>query len=138
MLSSDTRYMDPAEPVIANRLRHEDIVWLATVRPDGSPHVTPVWFVFDDGTWWIGCNAGSVKVRNCRDQPMVSLALDDGRRPVVAEGAVRVHTAEFPDAAVALLARKYDGWDITADDGSGPRALIEVRTTRWLLRGDAQ
>jgi hypothetical protein len=24
------------------------VIWLTTLRPDGSPHVTPTWFVADD------------------------------------------------------------------------------------------
>jgi hypothetical protein len=39
---------------------------------------------------------------------------------------------------VSAFAAKYDGWDVEADDGTGPRALIEVATTRRLLRGVAQ
>ena len=28
------------------RLRTEANVWLATMRPDGRPHVSPIWFVW--------------------------------------------------------------------------------------------
>jgi PPOX class probable F420-dependent enzyme len=125
-------------PEIERRLLDEEIVWLSTVRADGSPHVTPVWFVFDAGTWWIGCNAQSVKVRNCRVRPAVALALEGGRVPIVAEGVASVSIAEFPGEIVAAFARKYGGWDVATDDGTGVRALIEVPTSRWLLRGVAQ
>ena len=29
-------------------LEEEAVVWLSTVRPDGTPHIVPVWF------WWDG------------------------------------------------------------------------------------
>ena len=32
---------------IAQRLRDDLIIWLATVRPDGRPHLVPVWFLWD-------------------------------------------------------------------------------------------
>ncbi|MEU7754973.1 pyridoxamine 5'-phosphate oxidase family protein [Micromonospora sp. NPDC049171] len=40
---------------VALRLSREWNVWLCTLRRDGSPHLTPVWFVYADETWWIGC-----------------------------------------------------------------------------------
>lgn len=129
--------MATAVPGIERRLRDEPIAWLATVRADGSPHVTPVWFLYRHGTWWVGCAASSVKARNCRARPAVALTLQDGRAPVVAEGTATVRTAGFPADVVAAFAEKYDGWDVRAD-GAGARALIEVPTTRWLLRGVAQ
>ncbi|GGM01893.1 hypothetical protein GCM10012279_19490 [Micromonospora yangpuensis] len=116
------------------RLADERNVWLCTLRGDGSPHVTPVWFVYLDCVWWIGCDGRSVKVRNVRADPRVSLALEDGVAPVVAEGAARVHHADFPAPIVTAFAGKYAGWDIRGDD----RVLLEVPVRRWLLAGTAQ
>ncbi len=124
---------------VADRLARERNVWLCTLRPDGSPHVTPVWFVHTDGVWWIACEGRSVKARNVTADPRVSLALEDGVHPVVAEGEARVHHAAFPPAIVAAFAEKYAGWDIrqpvTTD---GDRVLLEVPVRRWLLAGTAR
>lgn len=128
---------NPAQE-IEQRLSDEMIAWLSTVRADGTPHVTPVWFVHENGTWWIGCNASSVKARNCRSRAAVALALEDAGSPVVAEGLAEVRLRDFPPRVVAAFAQKYDGWDVRAEDGTGDRALIEVVTTRWLLRGVAR
>lgn len=89
--------MDPAHSV-ATRLATERCVWLATTRPSGTPHLVPVWFVHDttSATWWISTGARSVKVRNMTRQPEVSLALEDGTSPVVAEGTARIHPPPFP------------------------------------------
>ncbi|MBD0738448.1 pyridoxamine 5'-phosphate oxidase [Streptomyces sp. CBMA29] len=111
---------------------------MCTVRPDGSAHVTPVWFVYADERWWIGTDEGSAKVRNAAAEPRVSLALEDGRKPVVAEGDATLTHGGFPPEIVAAFAAKYD-WDVTAptrpDRG---RVLMEVRVRRWLLAGTAQ
>ncbi|MEU9514109.1 pyridoxamine 5'-phosphate oxidase family protein [Micromonospora sp. NPDC048169] len=124
---------------VADRLARERNVWLCTLRPDGSPHVTPVWFVHTDGVWWVACEGRSVKARNVTADPRVSLALEDGVHPVVAEGEARVHHAAFPPAIVAAFAEKYAGWDIrqpvTTD---GDRVLLEVPVRRWLLAGTAR
>ncbi|WP_030206765.1 TIGR03618 family F420-dependent PPOX class oxidoreductase [Streptomyces sp. NRRL S-87] len=121
------------------RLAEERNVWLCTVRPDGSAHVTPVWFVYADGTWWIGADAGSVKVRNVRAEPRVSLALEDGRFPVVAEGVAVLHSDDdgFPAPVVTAFREKY-GWDVGARRPEDRRVLLEVPVRRWLLAGTAQ
>ncbi|EFG65125.1 conserved hypothetical protein [Streptomyces sp. SPB074] len=122
----------------AARLAGERNVWLCTVRANGTPHVAPVWFVHDAGRWWIGTDERAVKVRSIRTTPRVSLALEDGDRPLVAEGTARVLTAPFPPRVVTAFHEKY-GWDVSAErPGSGARLLLEVRTLRWLLAGTAQ
>lgn len=124
---------------VAARLATEQGVWLVTKRRSGPPHVTPVWFVFDQSrsTWWISTGARSVKTRNIADRPEVALALEDGMHPVVAEGVARIHQAPFPCSMIEAFARKYDGWDITVPDAPGDiRVLLEVTTQRWLLHED--
>ncbi|MEU1785159.1 pyridoxamine 5'-phosphate oxidase family protein [Streptomyces sparsogenes] len=108
------------EPGSAVRLRlaEEKNVWLCTVRPDGSAHVTPVWFVYQSSRWWIGSDYSSVKVRNVLKEPRVSLALEDGRFPVVAEGDASLIRGGFPHEVVTAFEQKY-GW-----------GRIRSRTTR--------
>ncbi|MFI6638869.1 pyridoxamine 5'-phosphate oxidase family protein [Streptomyces sp. NPDC050504] len=125
---------------VRERLAEEPNVWLCTVRPNGSPHVTPVWFVYghESSRWWIGSDLGAVKVRNVLADPRVSLALEDGRHPVVAEGDATVLRGGFPPDVVDAFRRKY-GWDVTVPERpGGSRVLLEVRVRRWLLAGTAQ
>ncbi|MEU1083992.1 pyridoxamine 5'-phosphate oxidase family protein [Streptomyces sp. NPDC005908] len=128
---------DPG-PAVRTRLAEERNVWLCTVRPDGSAHVTPVWFVYGRSRWWIGADERAVKVRNVRAEPRVSLALEDGRSPVVAEGDATVILDAFPREVVAAFREKYR-WDVAAPTSPGSaRVLLEVRVRRWLLAGTAQ
>lgn len=127
--------MDAPSAGVEQRLRDERVVWFVSVRADGSPHVTPVWFVFDAGTWWVATAARNVKVRNVEHHGRVSLALPGTDRPLVAEGRARVHRADFPVAVTRAFAAKYDGWDIASDEPDGPRVLISTETDRWLLDG---
>jgi len=129
----------PIPPAVEDRLARERNVWLCTLRRDGSPHMTPVWFVYADGVWWIGCEGRSVKARNVAADPRVSLALEDGVHPVVAEGVARLHRADFPPAIVAAFAEKYGGWDIRQPvTPDSERVLLEVPVRRWLLAGRAR
>ena len=130
--------LERPEPAVLERLATEKNVWLCGVRPDGSPHVTPVWFVFLQDCWWIGVDSGAVKVRIIEKNPRVSLALEDGRSPVVAEGDVQLHRDGFPVEVTAAFAAKYE-WDVTVPDRpDGARVLLQVHVRRWLLSGVAQ
>lgn len=124
---------------IRDQLERAKNAWMCTLRPDGSPHLTPVWFVYRADVWWIGSGRRNVKVRNVVADPRVSLALEDGGAPVVAEGIARVHDRDFPEDIVAAFAEKYDGWDVTAVvQPGGDRVLLEISVGRWLLAGAAQ
>lgn len=122
---------------VLHRLERAGIAWFATVRPDGSPHLTPVWFLYRTGAWWIGSAGRSKKVRNLSVDGRVSLALQGGGAPVVAEGIAIIHRANFSPEIVAGFAGKYDGWDVTSAEPDGPRVLLEIPVTRWLLSGTA-
>ena len=55
---------------------------LATVRKDGSPHVVPIWFDFDrNGDAIFVTQADSLKARNIRRDPRVSIAVDIQEMP---------------------------------------------------------
>lgn len=68
------------------RLREDRVVWLATVRPDGRPHVVPRWGAWLDGAWWYDGSPDTVHVRNLRGDPRCVLHLPDGDDVVVLEG----------------------------------------------------
>jgi PPOX class probable F420-dependent enzyme len=126
--------------VVRGRLERERNAWLCTLRPNGTPHLTPVWFVFANDTWWISSGEWNRKIVHLAADPRVSLALEDGVSPVVAEGKAILHRdrGEFPPEIVAAFADKYDGWDITQPEKAGERVLVEVPVSRWLLAGTAQ
>ena len=44
---------DGIDDALAERLHTEKNVWLCTVRSDGSPHLTPIWFVHHDDAFWV-------------------------------------------------------------------------------------
>jgi PPOX class probable F420-dependent enzyme len=62
-------------------LREDVVVWVTTVSPGGQPSPNPVWFLWDGGaTLRMFCAPDSVRVRNIRDNPRVSLNFGgDGR-----------------------------------------------------------
>ena len=80
---------NPKDAHIDERLRAEPIIWLATTRPDGRPHLVPVWFFWDGETITIYSQPNNRKMRNLQHNPHVSLALntaDEGDDVVIVEG----------------------------------------------------
>ena len=121
----------------ASRVSKARIGWLTTLRPDGSPHTTPVWFVFDEKSIWIATGHRNVKVANVRSDPRVSIAIDgSAAAPLVAEGNAELMDVAATDrGVVAAFAEKYDGWDIGDESVDGARVVVRVIVSRWLLAG---
>ncbi|MCX4879011.1 MULTISPECIES: PPOX class F420-dependent oxidoreductase [unclassified Streptomyces] len=66
---------------------------LSTVRADGSPHVTPIWFVLDGDELVFNTAKTSVKGRNLARDGRAALCIDDDRPPfdfVVLQGRARI------------------------------------------------
>lgn len=49
---------------------------LATLNGDGSIHLTPVWYLFEDGRFFVSTSSSSRKVRNILARPEASLVVD--------------------------------------------------------------
>jgi PPOX class probable F420-dependent enzyme len=60
-------------PALATRLETEHLLWLTTVRADGIPQPTPVWFLWRDGKFLLFSQPTAYKVRNMRSNPNVTL-----------------------------------------------------------------
>ena len=105
---------DPGQAHTAERLRKETILWLASVRADGRPHLAPVWFLWEGEAILIFSKPEQQKIRNIRQNPAVTLALDtadDGEDVLVLEGVATL--VDDPDLTTALpaYASKYPhGW----------------------------
>jgi general stress protein 26 len=91
--------------------------WLATVRPDGRPHVAGIGALWVDGTFYFTSGPGTRKSRNLAENPncVISASLKDF--DVVVEGTA----AKVTDAAtLEKLAEHYaaQGWPARAEDGA--------------------
>ena len=84
----------------AGRLSSDRVGWLTTVRPDGTPQSSPIWFLWD-GAEFLIYSLESPRVRNIERQPRVSLNLDGnglGGDIVVVEATARIDPT-IPSAA---------------------------------------
>lgn len=104
-------------------------IWFASVRPDGRPHLVPVWFVWHAGKIFISTEAGSVKSHNLQHNPKVALALEDGQNPVICEGRAAHIMPPYSADLLAAFFQKY-AWDVPAD--AQYNQVIEVVPAKWL------
>jgi len=87
---------------------------LATLMPDGSPQVTPVWFDVANGRVRVNTAKGRVKARNMQDGSPVALSILDPDNPyryMQIRGRVVRETEQGADAHIDALAKKYLGKD---------------------------
>ena len=102
------------DPQIEQRLQTERNIWLATTRPNGNPHLVPIWFVWQAHKIYICTGSNSVKARNLAANPNVELSLEDATIPIVIEGQAR-SIEPVGRSVVEAFQRKFD-WDITTDN----------------------
>ena len=83
---------------------------LATIMPDGSPKVTPVWFDYTGGMIRVNTAKGRVKARNLREGAAVALSIMDPDNPyryIQIRGRVKRVVEQGADQHIDSLAKKY-------------------------------
>lgn len=117
----------------AERLTRSHDYWVATIWPDGRPHVMPVWGVWLDGGLWFSSGIRSRKARNISADRRCVVTTDDALQPVVLEGlaeimSTRREIAMFLEASNAKYATDY-GIDFL---DPAVNATIRIRPT-WAM-----
>jgi PPOX class probable F420-dependent enzyme len=87
-------------------------LFLATLMPDGSPQVTPVWFSADETHILVNTAKGRVKEKNMRARPQVAMVIQDPSTPyryLQIRGRVDGITEVGGDEHINALSLKYDG-----------------------------
>ncbi len=118
---------------LGNNLRkkfaEESIIWMATIRSDGRPHLVPIWFVTDGEYVYIRTMSKSVKYRNLLENPAVSVSMQDGSKPIIGEGKM---TAHFPPGDREDIDRLFDDKYDWTDYDSAYDVICEFRMDKWI------
>jgi len=113
------------------------VVRVATVGPDGAPHVVPLWFVWEPEALYMSVRGSSRTVANVRSDPNVALLLDAGQSWVELAG-VEVHgKAELLEPSHPDLRRPISKWHDKYRlllSGGGFRRFTEAIPELWFLR----
>jgi PPOX class probable F420-dependent enzyme len=105
---------------------------IATVQPDGSPQVTPVWFDYANGRVRVNTAKGRVKARNMQVGALVALSImdpDNAYRYVQVRGKVARMTEEGARAHIDTLSRKYIGKEYPWSRPGEVRIMYEIEPT---------
>ena len=100
------------------RLEGAMLYWLATVRPDGRPHVMPLLGVWVDGALHFVAGATTRKARNLERESHRVITADSQGLHLVLEGeAATVRDEEELHRVAGVYASKYD-WQVAVRDGA--------------------
>jgi hypothetical protein len=88
------------------RLRSAPVYWVATVRPNGRPHVTPIWGVWVDGAFWMEGGPRTRRFQNLAQNPATVVTIERGDDALILEGDADL-VAELDDALVERLLAAY-------------------------------
>ena len=116
------------------RLERARNYWVATTRPDGTPHAAPVWGVWVAGSLYFGTGRGSVKGRNLAHSPELVVHLESGDDVVILEGEVEeVRDRPSFGAIDAAYRAKYGmGVAEAGDDGAVWYVVRPRKAHAWL------
>ena len=107
---------------------------LATLMPDGSPQVTPVWIDFEGELVLVNTARGRQKDKNMRRDPRVAMAIIDPENPyryLEIRGRIAEITEEGADAHIDKMAKKYLGADkYPYRQPSETRVIFKIRPER--------
>lgn len=120
-------------------IRGANFAHLATLMPDGSPLVTPVWVDLEGDRLLVGTGEGSLKAKNTRRESRVALSIVAFDNPYV-EVQLRGRVAErWKDAEFKIMDRlsfKYTGEEFPMRQNPAERVVLVIeveraRFTRW-------
>ncbi len=89
--------------------------WLTTINPDGSPHVTGVGALWEDGAFWFETGRRTRKATNLTRDPRCALSVSTAEFDLIVEGeATKVRDPRTVEKMAALWAA--GGWAATVDE----------------------
>jgi len=125
-------------------LRRPLVVAFTTIRSDGSPQASPIWFEYDEGRFYCWVDADSVKARNIRKNPSVALCIathDEPHKYVLAEGHCEIVREGVADRAYSISTRYYGaerGREFASETmASGNSVLLVTTPTRLITESAA-
>jgi PPOX class probable F420-dependent enzyme len=128
-------------PGVEEYLRGAHVAALATVRPDGRPHVVPVWYEYDGREFTINCFRDTQKQKNIAWKGFAALSVFSDAIPyqqVTVEGRARVGSA-LDNVWRERVAMRYlgetAGRAYTNDTADMDVVAVHLRPMKWHVEG---
>lgn len=109
--------------------------WLATLMPDGTPQLTPVWVDAEGDDVIVNTPEGTVKLANMRRDSRVAVAIEseeDRYRTLSVRGTVMGFETEGAEEHISRLSLRHDGKPWEVSDGEH-RIRVRIRPDRAVL-----
>lgn len=127
---------------ILEKIEKAYYVWLTTVRADGTPQPTPIWFIYENGTLLFYSQPNKQKLLNIAKNPKVTLSYNHdeiGEDFFVITGQAKIEENPVPAHRNAAYLAKYAdgiqrlGW---TPEGMAADYSVAVRVTPNRVRGE--
>jgi len=123
-------------------LQERRIASVATISPDGSPHLTSVWFLYENETLYLAIQSSRTKGRNLAGNPKIAVMIDVRvsyeEAGLTAIGEAEIITGEEAKLIVRRVHEKYLTPAALADRQVGPifaaidDIAVKLTPTKWL------
>jgi PPOX class probable F420-dependent enzyme len=114
-------------------VRGANFAHLATLMPDGSPQVAPVWVDLDGDFILVGTGEGSLKAKNTRRDARVGLsiiAVDNPYREAQIRGRIVERRLDADFKTMDRISRKYTGKPFPFRDNAAQRVVLAIEVER--------
>lgn len=121
---------------LESKLREYDemkiVALLATILPNGDPHLVPVWFNIKNGLIQINTPAGTQKDKNMQRSSRVAINFlhpSDYFNQLSLKGEIVERNQEVAEEHIEFLAQKYTGAPYTGP-GKGNRVMYRIKPVK--------
>jgi len=90
------------------RLKKSHNYWIATVKPDGSPHTMVVWGLWQDGRFLFSTGSQSREARNLAQNANCMVSTEHAHEAVIVEGTAEIADVPARRKFLLLCQRKYN------------------------------
>ena len=108
------------------------VAHFASIRENGTPHISPVWYQWADGKVTVVSGDSAVKTRNVRRNPKVAISVATDEWPyqyVILEGNATVRSDNLKEAVRSIFSR-YEGDERGEQDAAelteGDQKLVDI------------
>lgn len=123
-------------------LKERRIASVATIDAHGMPHLTSVWFLYEEGSLYLAIPSASAKGRNLARNPRIAVMIDIREHyreaGLTAIGNAEILSGEAASPVVERLHRKYLTDSALEDPGVGPvfaavdDIAVRLQPARWI------
>lgn len=105
-----------AKEQVERFLEAQQTMRLATVGGDGTPHVVPVWYLYENGAFYVGTHTKTAKAKNVEREGRAAFCIDVGVHSpdifgVSGHGKASLLRDNVAAIASRILSRYYDSMD---------------------------